>query len=158
VTLPGDGAPSWHDAAGAETHAAVFVTAAAQAPACAGAYVLVIDLRRRLRVALAGRAPVTLPPGRYLYCGSARGPGGIRARLARHLRRGKPIHWHVDRLTEAGRVAGAWVVPGGDECALVARLAALPVPIPGFGASDCHRRCPSHLLHQPAGLRLPWDA
>jgi hypothetical protein len=35
-------------------------------------------------------------------------PGGLRARLARQMRRGKPIHWHIDRLTEAGTVLGAW--------------------------------------------------
>jgi hypothetical protein len=64
------------------------------------------------------------------------------------MRRGKRRHWHVDLLTEAGRVAGAWIVPGGDECALVAALSHLPMPIPGFGASDC-RRCLSHLLRQP---------
>ena len=74
---------------------------------------------------------------------------GLRARLARHMRRAKRPHWHVDLLTEAGRVAGAWIVPGGDECALVAALSHLPMPIPGFGASDC-RRCRSHLLQQTA--------
>jgi Uri superfamily endonuclease len=110
--------------------------------------VLVIDLDRPLAIALPGHDPACLPPGRYLYCGSARGPGGLRARLARHMRRGKRRHWHVDLLTEAGRVAGAWIVPGGDECALVAALSHLPMPIPGFGASDC-RRCRSHLLWQP---------
>jgi Uri superfamily endonuclease len=131
------------------------IDAPEQAPPCSGAYVLVIDLDRPLAIALPGRDPRCLPPGRYLYCGSARGPGGLKARLARHMRRGKRRHWHVDLLTEAGRVAGAWIVPGGDECALVAALSHLPMPISGFGSSDC-RRCRSHLLLQPtcAGARL----
>jgi histidyl-tRNA synthetase len=73
------------------------------------------------------------------------------------MRRGKIIRWHVDRLTEAGEVPGAWVFPDGDECALAASLAHLPVPVPGFGSSDCPR-CRSHLFRQgdgvlPAALR-----
>lgn len=124
-----------------------FFNAAPEIPAEPGAYVLAVTLD----------APALgLPPGRYLYCGNARGPGGLRARLARHMRKGKRIHWHVDRLTEAGRVLGAWIFPGGDECALVRRLAGLPVPIPGFGSSDC-ARCESHLLAWPEGAILPWE-
>ncbi|MDC7789088.1 GIY-YIG nuclease family protein [Rhodoplanes sp. TEM] len=104
---------------------------------------------------LAGRLAGTLAPGRYLYCGSARGPGGLRARIARHLRRRKTLRWHVDRLTTRGTVIAVWAVPDGDECALAGALAGLPVPIPGFGASDC-RRCPSHLFAWPDGAALPF--
>ncbi|MGE4527232.1 MAG: DUF123 domain-containing protein [Rhodospirillaceae bacterium] len=113
-----------------------------------GAYVLAVALD----CAAAG-----LPPGRYLYCGSAKGPGGLKARLARHMRKGKAVRWHVDRITEAGRVLGVWAFPGGDECALAQRLAGMgfPVPIPGFGSSDC-RVCESHLLAWPEGAGLPW--
>jgi Uri superfamily endonuclease len=42
-------------------------------------------------------------------------------------------------------VLGAWIVPGGNECDLVAGLAHLPIPLTGFGSSDCGR-CRSHLL------------
>ncbi|MGQ9368556.1 GIY-YIG nuclease family protein [Azospirillum sp. ST 5-10] len=123
-------------------------------PAVPGAYVLAIRLDTAVPVALPGRAAAVLPPGRYLYCGSARGPGGLRARLARHMRRGKAVRWHVDRLTEAGTALGAWVFPDADECALAAALAALPLPLPGFGSSDC-AVCRSHLLAWPAGTALP---
>jgi Uri superfamily endonuclease len=59
-----------------------------------------------------GRKPRTeLSAGRYFYCGSAKGPGGLRGRLARHMRRGKPVHWHIDQLTEYGIVLGSWIVP-----------------------------------------------
>ncbi|CAA7611842.1 DUF123 domain-containing protein [Magnetospirillum sp. UT-4] len=113
-------------------------------PAVPGAYVLLVEL---------AEPAAGLTAGRYLYCGSAKGPGGIRARVGRHMRRGKALRWHIDRLTEAGRVLGAWVFPGGDECALVAALSHLPVPVPGFGASDC-RSCPAHLLAWPEGAEL----
>ncbi len=132
-----------------------FIHTAAAAPAVPGAYLLLIALPVKLPVALPHRPETILPPGRYLYAGSARGPGGLRARLARHMRADKKPHWHIDRLTAAGAVEGAWVIPGGDECALVAALAHLPVPLPGFGSTDC-RTCASHLLHWPAGAKLPF--
>ena len=130
-----------------------FVRSAAEAPALPGAYLLVVALPASLNVTLPNRPAATLAPGRYLYAGSARGPGGLRARLARHMRAEKKPHWHIDRLTEAGTVEGAWAIPGGDECALIAALASLPVPVPGFGSTDC-RCCTSHLLCWPAGASL----
>ena len=101
-------------------------------------------------VRIAGKPRIELFAGRYFYCGSANGPGGLRSRLARHMRRGKSVHWHIDQLTERGSVTGAWIVRNGRECDLVAMLAPLPMPIPGFGSSDCSR-CLSHLLDLPFG-------
>lgn len=132
-----------------------FHTTPGTLPAVPGAYALVVDLAHGVTVALPGRAPVVLGAGRYVYCGSARGPGGIRARVGRHMKRGKPVRWHIDRLTEAGAVPGVWVFPDGGECALVADLAGWPVPLPGFGSSDC-TACPSHLLGWPHGAEAPW--
>ncbi len=117
-------------------------------PATAGAYALLIRLDRPMRPAIRTLAPATLAAGYYLYLGSARGPGGIRARVARHLRRDKPIHWHVDHLTTKGRVTRVIAAPGGSECALAARALgfdSVSVPVAGFGSSDC-RKCPAHLL------------
>jgi Uri superfamily endonuclease len=106
--------------------------------------------------------PVSLPPrrfagelaaGHYVYFGNAWGPGGIRARCARHFRRAKKRHWHVDWLTDFAERPMAAAFPGMDECDLVGRalaLAGVSVPIPGFGSSDC-RRCPAHLLALDAG-------
>ncbi len=70
------------------------------------------------------------------------------------MRPEKRAHWHVDQLTRAGSILGAFVFPGGDECALNAALEQLPTPFAGFGSSDC-RRCRSHLRFWPKGLRLP---
>jgi len=67
---------------------------------------------------------------------------------------GKSVHWHIDQLTERGRVIGSWIVPNGRECELVAMLGSLPMPILGFGSSDC-RRCRSHLLYRPIGVSVP---
>lgn len=117
----------------------------ADAPPVPGAYVIAIRIDKPVIARIAGRPVGTLPPGRYLYCGSANGPGGLRARLVRHARRRKTVRWHVDQLTVRGRVVAAWVDPGGAECDLVAALSHLPAPIAGFGSTDC-RRCRSHLL------------
>ena len=126
-------------------------------PAVPGAYVLVITLQQPIVLRLP-RIETDLPPGSYAYCGSAYGPGGLRARLARHLRRDKKPHWHVDRLTSVGRLFDWLAVPNGDECELRAALQASPgvtAPISGFGSSDC-RRCSSHLLALPVGFDLDY--
>lgn len=120
-------------------------------PRTPGAYVLIVALDEPL--ALAGHGPMraVLDPGTYAYCGSAIGPGGIGARVSRHLRRDKRAHWHVDRLTNAGRVVSVRAVPGGRECDLLDEMLAVPgatTPVPGFGSTDC-RRCRSHLVRLP---------
>ncbi len=118
-------------------------------PAVSGAYALLIRLARA--VELPDRcADNRLPAGRYVYFGSARGGGGIRARCRRHLAAEKKIHWHVDRLTVGARPGGVRAVafPGLSECELVRRLLAageLASPVSGFGNTDC-RVCPAHLF------------
>jgi Uri superfamily endonuclease len=130
----------------------IFCANADGAPSLPGAYVLAIEITKPVTVKLPGKPAASLRSGRYLYCGSAKGPGGIRARLRRHMGRGKSLHWHVDRLTEAGTVLGAWVFPGGDECDLVVALSSLPAPIAGFGSTDC-TRCRAHLLRWPEAMQ-----
>jgi len=135
------------------TGALQFCASADAAPSAPGAYILQIDLAETVWVTIAGKPPIALPAGCYLYCGSANGPGGLKSRLARHMRHGKSVHWHIDRLTERGAVSGSWIVRDGRECDLVAMLAPLPMPIPGFGSSDCVR-CRSHLLYRPIGVSM----
>jgi Uri superfamily endonuclease len=132
------------------------VAEAGELPAAPGAYLLVIDLLTPLTATLPGRPPATLEEGRYLYMGSARGPGGIRARTGRHLKGAKTVRWHVDRLTNLAGAAAVIAYPDGNECALTAAALALPgasVPAPGFGSSDCPR-CPAHLVRIPESLAI----
>jgi Uri superfamily endonuclease len=130
----------------------------ADAPAEKGAYALLIALQEPLPVK-AGRLAGVLSPGRYIYCGSANGPGGLRARIARHARKEKRAHWHIDQLTCTGEFLGAWIAVQASECGLNAELDALPIPLTGFGSSDC-RRCQSHLRLWPGGAALPsrWES
>ncbi len=116
-------------------------------PADRGAYALVLRLARDTRLDIATLGRPVLPAGLYLYAGSAWGPGGIRARAGRHLRRSRARVWHIDHLTEVATVERAVAFPGARECEIadfvVARGAQAPVR--RFGASDC-RRCEAHLL------------
>jgi Uri superfamily endonuclease len=121
---------------------------AGQLPADPGAYLLAIHLSVPLNLNVSTLEPAVLPVGWYAYAGSAHGLGGIRARVARHFRRDKPVHWHVDSLTMAASDLHAFPVIGGQECDLLGALLERPgcrAAVTGFGSSDC-RRCPSHLL------------
>ena len=123
-------------------------------PNVPGAYLLDLVLGRRATLAIPALGRPSLPPGRYLYAGSAWGPGGIRARVGRHLRRNKARRWHIDHLRARAPVRAFAALPGAHECDLVEALRALAevsVPVPGFGSSDC-RRCPAHLLAAPTDL------
>ena len=91
-----------------------------------------------------------LPAGYYLYVGSAQGTGGLSARLARHRRRDKKLHWHIDYLLEHAQLVEVWSAASTDklECLWAQAARELPdsqIPVPGFGASDCY--CPSHLIY-----------
>jgi Uri superfamily endonuclease len=123
---------------------------ASDLPAGAGAYILTIRLDVPLRPDIRAFRGTGLTPGLYAYCGSARGPGGIRARVARHLRKSKPFRWHVDRLTAVGSVERIWVAVGGNECDLADEILSRggTMPLPGFGSSDCNR-CRAHLIALP---------
>jgi len=113
-----------------------------------GAYVLLVGLDRALPVGASRRKSGQLPAGTYLYAGSAYGAGGVAARIGRHFRKDKKVHWHVDRLTlEASRLA-AFIVENGNECALAEALLELnnvAIAIEGFGSTDC-LSCRGHLL------------
>lgn len=126
--------------------------------AARGAYLLLITLTRPAVLKSRPLRQRTLAPGRYLYAGSANGPGGIGARVRRHMKRGKRRHWHVDDLTAVAEDLRPLVFPDGNECDLVQSLVAggtFSVAIPGFGSSDC-RRCDGHLLSMPpAPARSP---
>lgn len=116
-----------------------------------GAYVLLFHLPDGLTLDHHQKRTWLLHPGHYLYIGSARGPGGLAARVGRHLSGSGKAHWHIDDITQQKLPACAYVILDGDECDLVdmvERDFGAISPIPGFGSSDC-RRCRSHLLKLP---------
>ncbi len=118
-------------------------------PNAAGSYVLVLWLDGPRQITVGRLGSFQLEPGYYLYSGSALGPGGLRARVGRHLRSGRKPHWHIDALTAVAHITEIWINQGVErlECTWAQTLAALPgitPPIPGFGASDCG--CRTHLF------------
>lgn len=95
--------------------------------------------------------------------GSAYGPGGLRARLGRHLRGIAKPHWHIDVLRAVAQVEGFCYLPGLPgtgmpvECHWSQALAMLPgvfQPAPGFSASDCHAGCRAHLVGMVGGRQI----
>ena len=117
-------------------------------PAVAGSYVLELVLGDEIGLRPGRLGAIRLGPGRLRYYGSARGPGGVRARVARHVRGTGRRHWHVDWLLERAPVERAMVELEASECELVRRdleLGCWRVAAAGFGSSDCGT-CPAHLL------------
>lgn len=117
-----------------------------------GTYLLLIRLNQATKLTIGRLGTFHFPAGWYAYAGSALGPGGIQARLARHLRAEKRVHWHIDYLLEHGAVGKSWQIasPARLECAWAAAIRQLPraeLLVPHFGASDC--RCPGHLIYWP---------
>nr|WP_321525060.1 GIY-YIG nuclease family protein [uncultured Cohaesibacter sp.] len=119
-------------------------------PNAGGVYLLAMLLPRRTRIMRPTES--ILPPGLYCYAGSAHGPGGLRARLARHLAKEKSIRWHVDQLTIRASSLHVWAWLEGTECDLADQMQqsnGFHVPLPGFGSSDC-THCSSHLFANAA--------
>jgi Uri superfamily endonuclease len=129
-------------------------------PAQPGAYVLLLYLPVSGPIQIGRLGRFDFPSGYYAYTGSALGPGGLAARLGRHLRarpsgpdslnNAKRLHWHIDYLLLRASVVQVWFAISGRrrEHSWARRLAGMPgaaVIAPRFGASDCH--CPAHLLH-----------
>jgi Uri superfamily endonuclease len=115
-----------------------------------GTYALFLRLARPARIRIGRLGTFLFPAGRYTYVGSALGPGGLRARLDRHFRHQKKLHWHIDYLLECARIASVRVDASGErlECAWARHYLARPDArdvVPGFGASDC--RCATHLIY-----------
>jgi Uri superfamily endonuclease len=122
-------------------------------PGGPGAYVLFFLLESDRTLAVGRLGVFHLPSGIYAYVGSALGPGGLAARVGRHLRGRGAVHWHVDYLRAQVAPTAVWLAEGNGrrECiwaAVLARTGGASLPAPGFGASDC--RCPAHLIHLPA--------
>jgi Uri superfamily endonuclease len=117
-------------------------------PRAGGTYGIGLLLSLPIQCTIGALGTWTFPAGHYLYVGSAWGPGGLRARVGRHLRGGAVRRWHIDYLRAHADPVALWLTPGQRlECAWAEVLSENPdavIVVPRFGASDCH--CPSHLF------------
>jgi Uri superfamily endonuclease len=119
--------------------------------AASGVYCLVLWLPRAHRISIAGESGCRVERGWYVYTGSAK--RNLPARLLRHLRRSKKLHWHIDYLRAVASIRQIWVWPwtAGAECrtnTMVSRMQDATCPVKGFGASDC--QCAAHLFAFPS--------
>ena len=114
-----------------------------------GTYILVLQAQQPATINVGRLGMMGVKPGCYLYTGSAFGPGGLRGRLAHHLRPVIRPHWHIDYLRQTASVVEIWATVGSTnlEHDWAQALYASPlcaVPCSHFGASDC--RCRAHLV------------
>ncbi len=126
-------------------------------PASPGTYILILEASVRRRVRIGARGTVELEPGFYAYVGSARGPGGLAARLAHHRRRTRSPHWHIDYLRRHTAFREVWLAQSAAEwehhwAEVLGSSPSASIPLARFGASDCG--CRSHLFRFASHARV----
>lgn len=109
-----------------------------------GSYALIIHLGRDRLIEVGALGQISFAAGAYAYVGSAL--SGLEARIERHRRDDKRLHWHVDYLLQHATVADVVRVVSNRrvECRIAAALAERLDAVSGFGCSDCG--CDSHLF------------
>ena len=115
-----------------------------------GTYLLILHAAQAQNITVGRLGMLAVRPGWYVYVGSAFGPGGVRARVGRHLRGDGRLHWHIDFLRRVAVIeqVGYTLDPSPQEHAWGQLVAAMPgavIPLTGFGSSDCH--CATHLIY-----------
>lgn len=127
-------------------------------PSAPGTYLLEIAItsHRCVQVGRLGRLDLT--PGIYYYVGSALGPGGLAARVGRHLKASKKLRWHIDYLLEGQQITRVWTRMDHERrehrwARWFIRETNVIVPLRGIGASDC--KCLSHFFRSRKGSISP---
>ncbi|SJZ42151.1 GIY-YIG nuclease family protein [Selenihalanaerobacter shriftii] len=113
-----------------------------------GIYNLIIHLPEDVEIKVGSLGKLNFKEGYYIYTGTAQ--RNLTARVARHKRKKKKLHWHIDYLLQKAEVIDIKKWPGDKEfeCKIHQTLLNnlnLVEPVSGFGASDCN--CNSHLLY-----------
>lgn len=117
-----------------------------------GIYVLAIEAKKPFKTGIKKYERLVFQPGWYYYAGSAQ--KNLRQRLARHIRKDKKIHWHIDHITTvpSNKVEHILLLkdaPKEIECELAnyfEKQLKLDSSIQGFGNSDSN--CSStHLFY-----------
>lgn len=115
-----------------------------------GSYCLVFQLIEKQRLLIGKIGIIDFLPGYYFYLGSAKGSGGLRARIFRHLQIEKKNFWHLDYLRPNLLFLFAFysfeINKECDWCQTISTNSGFIKPVQGFGSSDCIRGCSTHLL------------
>jgi sugar fermentation stimulation protein A len=106
-------------------------------------YILKIYLDKAKHIQIGKLGTFSFARGVYWYVGSAK--RNLNARIARHRRKEKKLHWHIDYLLQHATIAEVWSTEAceGRTAALLAGI--LTVPAIGFGASD--KKTKAHLFY-----------
>lgn len=110
-----------------------------------GDYLFVLSLAEACDIVIGAKGSMHFPKGYYVYAGSAK--KNLAARLARHQRKRKHLHWHIDYLRQATAVVAAIPIRTAADLEHSLAQAVGTVAdwrIDGFGCTDC--TCPSHLF------------
>lgn len=115
-----------------------------------GTYALIMEAVSPFERKIGRLGIINGQPGYYIYCGSAFGPGGIKARTDHHRRISPKPHWHIDYLRYAAIIREIWYSfdlskREHDWTKALVFHSDCSIPFPGFGASDC--ACKSHLVY-----------
>jgi Uri superfamily endonuclease len=120
-----------------------------------GAYQLLMELSHPAEIEVGKLGLIYFPQGHYLYTGVHR--TALIARVLRHLRNSKKIHWHIDYLTTDTSLSIRQIFLYPDElgeCRINRKfleISEAKILHPGFGSSDCKNKCAGHLLFLERG-------
>lgn len=111
-----------------------------------GAYQLLLSLEQTRQIAVGRFGLVEFPKGYYIYTGRAK--KGLSARIARHKKKEKKKHWHIDYLLNRAKIEDIMIYKDRwqEECSINNSSTTKNVGeviVQGFGSSDCS--CKSHL-------------
>lgn len=114
-----------------------------------GTYALVLYCRINKKVEVGKLGFISLIPGYYIYVGSAFGPGGLRARVHRHIRESKKKHWHLDYIKGFTQPIEIWYsyepeIREHQWAEIIKMGSHSQILMKGFGSSDCS--CTTHLF------------
>jgi len=112
-----------------------------------GIYHLIIYLSFDKEIRIGKLGLFLFPAGYYVYTGSAM--QGLEARVARHKRKQKKLHWHIDFLLQYAEIINVITYQTKErlECCLNSKIMSISgsqIIAKGFGSSDCG--CITHLF------------
>lgn len=114
-----------------------------------GTYALLLRSRSNKKIMVGRLGQINLELGYYIYVGSAFGPGGVKARVSRHMRRKETRHWHIDYAREFMEPYAVWYSHDNNhlEHIWAQKLEEINSmsSVIGFGCSEC--KCTSHFFH-----------
>lgn len=113
-----------------------------------GTYNLIICQKENINIKVGTIGnDIKFPKGYYVYTGSAM--NSLTARIKRHLRKEKKLHWHIDYLLKNDnnyiKEVLFTISDKRVECELAQLISDKRKTIDNFGSSDC--KCNSHLTY-----------